>query len=144
MFITGSEALVLGASLSAIAALAHIACIFAGAPAYRLLSAGERMARAAQAGKRQPTLITLALSSVLLVWAAYALGAAGVIDLLPLSKLVLPVIVAVYLGRAVAFPLLKPTFPENSNTFWLVSSGICLFIGVVHLYGLTAVWSGLK
>jgi len=143
MFITGSQALVLGASLSLLAALAHIACVVVGAPAYRLLGAGERVARAAEAGKRQPTLVTLALSSVLIVWAAYALGAAGVIDLLPLSKLVLPVIVAVYLGRAVAFPLLKPAFPENSNTFWLVSSGICLFIGLIHLYGLAAVWAAL-
>jgi len=143
MFITGSQALVLGASLSLLAALAHIACVVVGAPAYRLLGAGERVARAAEAGKRQPTLVTLALSSVLIVWAAYALGAAGVIDLLPLSKLVLPVIVAVYLGRAVAFPLLKPAFPENSNTFWLVSSGICLFIGLIHLYGLAAVWAVL-
>lgn len=143
MFITGSQALVLGASLSLLAALAHIACVVVGAPAYRFLGAGERMARAAEAGKRQPTLVTLALSSVLIVWAAYALGAAGVIDLLPLSKLVLPIIVSVYLGRAVAFPLLKPAFPENSNTFWLVSSGICLFMGLIHLYGLLAIWAAL-
>ncbi len=143
MFITGSEALVLGASLSALAALAHIACVVVGAPAYRLLGAGERMARAAEAGKRKPAFVTLALSGVLLVWAAYALGAAGVISLLPLSKLALPAICAVYIGRAVAFPLLKPAFPENSNTFWLVSSALCLLIGLIHLYGLAAVWPAL-
>ncbi len=74
MFMTGSDALVLGASLCALAALAHVACVVVGGPAYRRLGAGERMAHAAEAGRLQPAFVTLALSSVLLVWAAYATG----------------------------------------------------------------------
>jgi hypothetical protein len=35
---------------------------------------------------------------------------------------------------------LKPLFPGNSNTFWRVSSGICGFIGLVHLYGMLSLW----
>ena len=101
------------------------------------------MARAAEAGKLQPTLVTLAISGVLLVWAAYALDGAGVIKRLPFSTLALLGICVVYLGRAVAFPLLMPAFPENSKTFWLVSSSICLFIGLVHLYGVILVWHAL-
>ena len=143
MFSTGAQALVVGATLSAAAALAHLACIALGAPAYRFMGAGERMARAVEARKVRPTLVTLAISAVLLFWAAYALGAAGVIDQLPFSGLVLPAICAVYLGRALAFPLLKPVFPENSLTFWVVSSSICLAIGLVHLYGVVAVWHTL-
>ena len=107
------------------------------------MGAGERMARAVEAGKLRPTLVTLAISGVLLLWAAYALGGAGVIRLLPFSTLALPAICAIYLGRAVAFPLLKPAFPENSQTFWLVSSGICLLIGLLHLYGVLFVWQTL-
>lgn len=143
MLSDGAMFLVFGASLSAVAALAHLACIAIGAPAYRLLGAGESMARAAQAGKLEPTLLTLAIAAVLLLWAGYALGGAGVIDQLPMSKLVLPAICALYLGRAVAFPLLKSRFPENSQTFWLLSSGICLVIGLVHVYGLVSVWHTL-
>ena len=143
MLTSGAQALIVGASFSAAAALAHLACIVLGAPAYRFMGAGERMARAAEAGKLRPTLVTLAISGVLVVWAAYALGGAGVIDLLPFSSLALPAICAVYLGRAVAFPVLRPVFPENSQTFWLVSSGICLFIGLVHLYGVVSVWHAL-
>lgn len=139
----GALALIAGASLSAMAALAHLACIVIGAPAYRFLGAGESMARAAQAGRLMPTVSTLVISAVLFLWAAYALGAAGVIVQLPLSKLVLPAICAVYLGRAVAYPLLKPVFPENSQTFWLVSSSICLVIGMLHLYGLVSLWHAL-
>lgn len=47
MSTSGSLVLVIGALLSAFAAIAHLVCIFIGAPAYRFLGAGERMARGA-------------------------------------------------------------------------------------------------
>ena len=137
---TGSLALLVGAALSVAAALAHLACIVVGAPAYRFMGAGERMARAVEAGHLRPTLVTLAVAGVLLVWAAFALSGAGVVAPLPLTKYALVAISVVYLGRAIAFPLLKPSFPENSSTFWLVSSGICGFIGLVHAYGTVSLW----
>ena len=143
MYNAGAIAFIVGACLSAAAAIAHLACIAVGAPAYRFLGAGERMARAVEAGKLRPTLITLAISCVLLVCAAYALGGAGVIQPLPLSSFVLPAICMVYVGRAVGFPLLRSTFPENSQRFWLVSSGICLAIGLAHLYGILYAWQAL-
>lgn len=136
----GEAAFILGAFMSAAAAIAHLACIAIGAKACRIMGAGESMARSVEAGKLWPTLVTLAISGVLLVWAAYALGGAGVIAPLPFSDLVLPAICMVYLGRAVAFPLMRSTFPENSERFWLVSSGICLVIGLAHLYGILS-WS---
>lgn len=139
----GTQALLIGGLLSAAAAVAHLACIAIGAPAYRFMGAGEKMARAAEAGKLQATLVTLAVAGILFIWAAYALSGAGLIDRLPFAKLVLPAISAVYLGRALAFPLLKPAFPENSQTFWLVSSGICLVVGLLHLYGVISLWSAL-
>lgn len=101
------------------------------------------MARAAEAGRLQPTLITLAIAAVLMVWAIYALSAAGFISRLPLTRVAVLAITAIYLGRAIAFPLLRPAFPENSTTFWLVSSGICLVIGLLHAYGLATRWSAL-
>ena len=143
MLISGTQALFIGAALSAVAAVAHLVCIFIGAPAYRLMGAGERMASAAEAGKLRPTLVTLAIAGVLFLWSAYALSGAGVIGALPLSKLGLVLISAVYLVRAVAFPFLKATFPENSTTFWVVSSGICGVIGLVHAYGTLSLWRAL-
>jgi hypothetical protein len=136
----GVFALVMGGALSAVAAIAHLVCIAGGARAYRLMGASPRMVRAAEAGKLQPTLVTLAIAAVLGVWAAYAWAGAGVIDHLPLTKLALVAITAVYLGRAVAFPLLKPLFPANSQVFWWVSSGICLVMGLLHLLGVIALW----
>src|SRR5882724_2827355 len=105
--LTGAQALIIGASLSAAAALAHLACIVIGAPAYRFLGAGERMARAVEARKLRPTFVTLAISGVLLLWSAYALSGAGVIAALPPTKLALTLISAIYLARAIAFPFLK-------------------------------------
>ena len=140
---TGSLALIVGGSLSAAAAIAHLACISIGAPAYRFMGAGEHTARAAEAGRLRPTLVTLAIAGVLFVWAALALSGGGAIEPLPLTKLALVAISAVYLGRAVAFPLLKPRFPGNSNTFWLVSSAICGFIGLAHVYGTVSLWRTL-
>ncbi len=139
----GTQTLVLGGALSAAAAIAHLVCILLGAPAYRFLGAGEKMARAAEAGKARPTLITLVIAGLLFVWAAYAFSGAGVIRELPLSKLALMAISTAYLARAFAFPLLKSAFPDNSARFWLVSSGICLLIGLLHAYGLVAQWSSL-
>lgn len=143
MFNHGAQALVVGASLSGVAAAAHLACLLIGAPAYRFMGAGERMARAAEAGKLRPALVTLVIASILILWSVYALSGAGVISALPLTKLALALISTIYLGRAISFPLLKPAFPENSNTFWWVSSGICGFIGLVHAYGTLSLWKAL-
>lgn len=139
----GPLALAIGGALSAIAALAHLACIAIGAPAYRFMGAGERMARAAELGKLEPTLVTLGISILLAVWAAFAFSGAGWAPRLPLLKPALSAITAAYLLRAVAFPLLTRVFPGNSTSFWLISSGICLAMGSVHLVGLVASWPKL-
>lgn len=140
MISASAQALVLGGALSVAAAFAHLACIAMGPRAYRFMGAGERMARAVEAGKKRPTLITLTVATVLLVWALYGFSGAGVIAPLPFTRFALPAISAVFLVRAFGFPLLRPLFPENSTTFWLVSSGICLVLGLLYAVGAVAVW----
>jgi hypothetical protein len=137
---TGAQALVLGGTLSAAAAVAHLACIALGPPAYRFMGAGERMARAVESGSVRPTLITLAIATVLLIWALYAFSGARLIGRLPVTGPALTAISVVYLARALGFPLLRPMFPENSTTFWLVSSGICLVLGSLYAAGAITVW----
>src|SRR3546814_9831228 len=70
--VTGVQTCALPIWLSVAAALLHIACIFGGPDWYRFFGAGEGMARAAARGDLRPTLITLAIGAILLVWAAYA------------------------------------------------------------------------
>lgn len=140
---SGSNPLAVAGALSALAAIAHVACVAIGPQAYRFMGAGEKMARAVEAGSIRPAIFTLAIAAVLFTWAAYALSGAGLITRLPFTKAALLAITAAYLGRAVAFPLLRTAFPENSTAFWLVSSGICLAIGLVHLYGTASRWAAL-
>ena len=132
--------LIAGAALSAIAALLHFACIFLGAPAFRTLGAGEKLARMAERGHWYPALVAFGIGVALSVCAAYALSAAGLLPRFPLLRTVLSLFAATLLLRAIAFPLLRPVFPENSTTFWLVSSAACLSMGLVHAVWLSQVW----
>jgi hypothetical protein len=132
--------LLAGAIFSLMAALLHFACIFWGANGFRILGAGNDIVRMSQAGHWYPPFIAFAIGSVLTAWAIYALSAGGFIKPLPLLRIALVAITAVYLLRALAFPLLKPFFPDNSESFWILSSGICLLIGIAYLVGLIQVW----
>lgn len=129
--------------LSALAALLHLGCIVFGAPWYRALGAGERMAQLVESGSSHPVKVTLVIALVLLLWAAYAFSAAGLIPRLPLLRPALCAIAAVYLARGIFGFLLVPYFPGNSLMFWLVSCAICFVIGVLHAIGLRQVWSGI-
>jgi hypothetical protein len=131
----GSFFLLAGALCSFGAGVIHLVCIAVGPRAYRFLGAGERMARAAERGSRYPALITFAIAALLFGCGVVALSGAGFIPELPFTKPALVVISAVYLLRAVSFPLLRPIFPENSRTFWLLTSGISLAIGLLHGLG---------
>ena len=135
-----STSLLVGAALSLVAAILHFACIFWGTNGFRFLGAGEPIVSMSAAGHWYPPFIAFVIGTVLTVWAFYALSGAGVISPLPFLRVVLVGITTVYLLRAVAFPLLKPIFPGNSTTFWLVTSGISLLIGLAHLTGLIQVW----
>ncbi|MBL8516944.1 MAG: hypothetical protein JNM76_08240 [Betaproteobacteria bacterium] len=74
------------------------------------------------------------------MWALYAFSGAGLIARLPLLKWVLAAIAGALLARAFAFPLLMSRFPENSMTFWWVSSGLCFVMGAAYLHGVVALW----
>lgn len=137
---TYNTPLLFGAALSLVAAVLHFACIFWGANGFRFLGAGEPIVSMSAAGHWYPPFIAFVIGAVLATWALYALSGSGVIPPLPYLRLVLLSITVVYLFRAVAFSLLKPAFPGNSAMFWLVTSAICLVIGLTHLLGLIQVW----
>lgn len=139
-----NKVLIVGAVCSAFAALAHLGCIAFGADWYRFFGAGEQMAKMAEDGHWYPTVVTLFIAFILIVWSLYALSGARVIFRLPLLRLGLVVISAIYLIRSVAFVSIMPMFPDNSLTFWLISSGITLTIGVLYAIGTFQVWSQLS
>ena len=130
-------------TLSAFAAILHLACIYFGAPWYRFFGAGEHMALLAEQGSSQPTVITSGIVVVLCLWSMYAFSAAGVIFRLPLIRLALTLITLIYLTRGVAGFFLINSPMGRSPEFWLWSSAICLSFGVVHFIGLKQQWAKL-
>ncbi len=135
--------LMIAGTMSVAIAVIHLGCIVVGPAGYRALGAGEQMARLAEAGHWYPPTITSAIAGVLLVWAAYALSAGGRLVRLPFRRTVLSLVTAVFLLRGLAFQPLMAFFPDNSLTFWIVTSAVSLTIGVVHLVGLRQVWKTL-
>ena len=135
--------LIAAGSMSAAAALAHLAVIAGGPDWYRFFGAGEGVARAAERGELVAPLVTIGIASVLLIWSAYAFSGAGVIPRLPLLRLGLVTITAIYLVRALwiipGLPLLG-----RSATFVLISSAIVLVVGVTHAIGVWTAWRTLR
>ncbi|WP_348733937.1 hypothetical protein [Rheinheimera texasensis] len=127
-----------------LAALAHAGCMLFGAAWYRFLGAGEQMAQLAEQGHWYPIVVTGAITFILLLWACYALSAAGVMRRLALTRLALVLISSILLLRGLAFAWLMPLFPENSLLFWLVSSGICLLMGALFAVGSWQQWPKLS
>ncbi len=137
--------LLLGAGLSAIAALLHVAIIVGGGDWYRFFGAGEGMARMAEAGRLYPAVVTSGIALLLLLWSAYALAGAGwpVAAGLPWIKAALIVITGIYLLRGLALLPLWLLAPAQVTPFWIWSSLICSAFGLVHLLGVSQVWGRL-
>lgn len=130
-----NKALILASILTAGAALAHIGCIVFGADWYRFFGAGEEMAMMSEQGLAYPTIVTSIIVFVLSCWSLYGLSGAKVIPRLPFLHLVLALISSIFILRAVTFYWLMAAIPENSLTFWLVSSFICFVIGGLFAFG---------
>jgi hypothetical protein len=140
----GSKWLVAGGVLSVLAAILHLAVI-AGGPAWcRFVGAGEGMAQAAERGSPTPTLITLAIAAILMIWALYAFSGAGKFRRLPLLRTALILISAVYLARGLALVPLVALRPDLVDTFAVVSSLIVLVYGLAYAIGTWASWPMLK
>ncbi|WP_286272927.1 hypothetical protein [Thalassotalea hakodatensis] len=139
-----NKLLLIAATCCILAALAHIGCIVFGSEWYRMLGAGEQMALMAEQGHWYPTIVTSVIVVVLSLWALYGLSGAGAIKPLPFLRCALIIISSIFLLRAGAFVFLMPVFPENSQTFWFVSSSICLFIGGVFFIGTFQQWKQLS
>jgi len=147
--VNGNTQLKIAASLSFLAAFLHVVIIFGGAAWYRYFGAGEGMAKLAESGSTEPTVITLSIAATLTVWGFYALSGAGVVLKLPLLKLALCLITAVFLLRGVAGLILPfftnhPMIAQNSVTFWLVSSAICCVFGVFYFLGTKNNWERIS
>ena len=139
---SGDRALVLGGAFTGVASLLHVAIIIGGADWYRFFGAGERMARLAERGSAYPAVITAFIAVVLAVWSLYALSGAGLIPRLPLLRIALFVIAAIYLMRGIfGLPyvlLIDDPYSHQLRvrmTFMILSSAICIGLGLCYAIG---------
>lgn len=136
--------LIAAAVLSGAAALLHLAVIAGGPGWYRFFGAGEGMAKMAEQGSSTPALITIGIATLLAVWSAYALAAAGLIPRLPLIRTALVAITAIYLLRGlVLFPALAMN-GGRVDSFTLWSSLIVLVYGITYAVGTFLAWPALS
>ncbi len=136
----------LGGILSFAIAFLHVVIIFIGAPAYRYFGAGEDMATAAESGSAFPALLTLFLVAIFAIWGFYGLSGAGIIRRLPLLKIALILIGAVYTLRGVA--VFQQLFQIATSSVEvapreIVFSLVSLVIGLAYLIGTISNWRGL-
>jgi hypothetical protein len=136
--------LIAGGISSIAVAVLHIGAIFVGAPAYRYFGAGEEMAQMSEAGSPIPALVTFAIVVVFFTWGLYAFSALGWIRRLPLLRLGLIVISAVYTLRGLGLiPQLiwKLRYPVSIASQGIVFSLVSLLIGVFYIIGTWKNWS---
>lgn len=144
--LTGNQWLKIGGTLSFAVALLHVVIILIGAPAYRYFGAGEDMAAAAESGSAFPAVLTLVLVAIFAIWGFYGLSGAGVIRRLPLLKIALILIAAVYTLRGVAvFQQLFRIATSSAEVAAreLVFSSASLIIGLAYLIGTILNWRSL-
>ncbi len=146
MMRTGDRLLVTGGALTGAAALLHVAIILGGPDWYRFFGAGERMARLAARGSVYPAAVTACIAAVLGVWALYAFSGAGVVRRLPFLRPVLALVAAVYLARGIlgvpAVMLADDPYASQLKarmTFMVVSSAVCVVLGLCYAVGATSV-----
>jgi hypothetical protein len=104
--------------------------------------------RTDERGASSPAIVTAGIAASLGVWTLYALSGARVIARLPFLRLALVLIAAVYLLRgALGIPVVlfvdDPYTRELRTrlTFMVVSSAICIGLGLCYAIGAAGVWT---
>lgn len=146
-----NRCLVAGGIASAIASMLHILIIVGGPDWYRFFGAGEGMAQLSENGSTYPAIITTIIATVLAWWGLYAFSGAGLIRRLPMLKVVLGAISAIYILRGIfGIPLVvyldHPYLNEleEKMSFMIISSGFSLSFGLFYLIGLIQISTSKK
>jgi len=134
---------------TALAALVHLMIPLGGPAWYVFFGAPPRLVRMAEAGALHPIIMCVVIAALLSVCSAYAFSGAGFLPPLPLLRLGLLGMAGVFLLRGVGFIVLERLRPgslthisgsQGIDTFLVVSSLVCLLIGLAYALGLISIW----
>jgi hypothetical protein len=151
-FLPANPGLFAAGLATAIAGLLHLLIPFGGPAWYAFFGAPHRLVRMAEAGALYPIVSCVVIAALLAVCSAYAFSGAGLLPPLPLLRLGLTGIAAVFLLRSVGFIALEWLYPgsltrvsgsQGIDTFLVVSSLVCLLIGLAYALGLFSAWTHL-
>jgi hypothetical protein len=114
----------------------HVAILVMGPPWYRWFGAPSLAAQIESGSVLGPTLLTLAVAAVFVVWAGYGLSGAGVVRRFPLLRIGLYTIAVIYLLRGVQVVLEVPAAAQGKlPARFAVFSAYSALAGVVYLLG---------
>ena len=132
----GRVLLLVAAGCSAAVALLHVAILLVGPPWYRWFGAPS-LARQIESGSTVgPTLLTLGVAAVFVVWAGYGLSGAGVLRRFPLLRVGLYTIAGIYLLRGLQVVLEVPAAAHGKiPARFAVFSAFSALAGVMYLLG---------
>ncbi len=141
----GSIFLLVAASAAFLIALLHIAIVFIGRKGYGYFGAAQ-LIPLLDKGSSWPAIITFGLAVIFAACGLYGLSGAGFLPHLPLLRLGLIVIGAVFTLRGLALVREIPQFISHSASLpgrELVFSSVSLIIGLLYLAGLILRWRDL-
>lgn len=136
MRVPGRTPLIVASACSFFVAALHVAIAIFGPDWYRYFGAPSLADRIEAGSVLLPTLLTLAVATVFAVWAFYALSGAGAVRRLPLLRVALFLIAAIYLLRGLqvvpeVIALVRGTVPLRFAVFSAFSG----FAGMAYLLG---------
>lgn len=134
---------------AAIGALVHLAIPVGGPSWYQFFGAPKQLVYLASIGDPYAVISCLVISATLIFFAAYAFSGVGLIRRLPLLRTVLVLIASLLILRGIVFVPLAALVPgaltgicdcRGVDAFVVVTSVICLAMGVGYAAGARNVW----
>lgn len=133
--LTGKILLLIAAAICVFTALAHMSCIVLGPSCFEYQLAPAALIESSKNDTLLAPLGTIAVSSIFLVWAAYALSGAGVLRRLQLQSLGIYTISFLCIVRGLLGIQLWIRKPERLTEFGVVSSWVWLLTGLLFVIG---------
>ncbi len=136
-----------------IGGLIHLSMIIGGPSWYSFFGAPDAIAQMAGTDSLYPAFVCIFIACVLFTWSFYALSGAGLLVTLPFLRTILILIAVALIIRGVSFIPLMLINPEifqgitncqSVNAFLIITSAICLIVGLAYAVGIKKSWLHLK
>lgn len=130
----------LGGYINILIAIAHIICLINAEYFFEVTGVGENMRRNAEIRPFLPYAMTIFVALIFFIFGLYGLSGAGKIRKLPLLKVGIFIIAAIYLIRGAVGAIVNIGFESSFQWHHLLFSICALGIGLLYLLGGLRKW----